>query len=381
VNDYYEILGVPRDASPEAIKKAYRSRCRELHPDVAGEKADAEERIKDVNRAYQVLSDPAKREQYDLGSDPLAPGGGGGGGGFGFSGGAGGFADLFDTLFTAATGASPMRGPVPRRARGRDILATLTLDLEQSVFGTSREVPISTYGRCEACDGTCCAPGTSPRTCSTCAGRGMVIRVVRSLLGDMRTSSPCPECQGFGTVIANPCPECSGAGRVRLRRTVPIGVPPGVETGTRLRLGGGGEVGPAGGPPGDLYVDITVRPHPEFSREGFDLHCTVQVPMTAAALGATLSVETLDGPREISVPPGTQYGEVVTLDALGVGRGAGSRGDLKVHIDVQVPNPADEVQRDLLRQLAAERGEERPEARLAHSGGVFSRIRDKLAGR
>jgi molecular chaperone DnaJ len=209
----------------------------------------------------------------------------------------------------------------------------------------------------------------------------MVARVVRSLLGDMRTAGPCPDCQGFGSVIDRPCPECGGAGRVRTRHTITLDVPAGVGTGTRMRLGGRGEAGPGGGPAGDLYVDVAVRAHPDFSRDGDDLHCTLQVPMTAAALGATLSVDTLDGPQEISIAPGTQYGEVVTVDGLGVGRGSGSRGDLRVHIDVQVPHPADDVQRDLLRQLATERGEERPEARLAHAGGVFSRLRDKLAGR
>jgi molecular chaperone DnaJ len=382
-SNYYEILGVANTASPEEIKKAYRQLCRELHPDVAGSNPDAEDRIKDVNRAYQVLSDPGKRQQYDLGSDPLGPSGGGFDGGFGFSGGAGGFADLFDTLFTAAAGGGSVRGPASRRARGRDVLEALTLDLPEVVFGTSRDLNVPTYVRCEACDGSCCAPGTSPRTCGTCNGRGMVSRVVRSLLGDMRTASPCPACQGFGTVIDQPCAECAGNGRIRARQTVSLNVPAGVGSGTRLRVGGRGEAGTGGGPSGDLYVDISVRPHPDFVRDGDDLHCTLQIPMTAAALGATLSVATLDGERELSIAPGTQWGHVVSLDGLGVGRGGGPRGDLKVSIDAQVPDPSDDAERDLLRQLAQLRGEERPEARLAHTGagGVFSRLRDRLSGR
>ncbi|MDR0431942.1 MAG: molecular chaperone DnaJ [Bifidobacteriaceae bacterium] len=379
-NDYYETLGVARNASPEDIKKSYRRLCRELHPDVAGASPDAEERIKDVNRAYQVLSDPDKRQQYDLGADPLAPGGGEAP--FGFSGGAGGFQDLFDTLFTAATGGAAMRGPAPRRTRGRDLLESLTLDLPEAVFGTSRDLTVPTFAHCETCQGTCCAPGTSPRRCQTCGGRGMVSRVVRSLLGDMRTSSPCPDCQGFGSVIDSPCPECAGTGRVRLRVKVAVDVPAGVGTGTRLRIQGHGEAGPGGGPAGDLYIDIRVKAHPDFVRDGDDLHCTLQVPMTAAALGATLTVNTLDGEREVSINPGTAYGEVVTLDGLGVGRGmSGTRGDLRVHIEVQTPTPSSDEERDLLRTLAAMRGEEHPEAKLAHAGGVFSRLKDKLAGR
>jgi molecular chaperone DnaJ len=379
-SDYYEILGVARDAGPDEIKRSYRRLCRELHPDLAGESSEATERIKDVNRAYQVLSDPDKRRQYDLGSDPLAPGSADPG--FGFSGGAGGFQDLFDTLFTAATGGGPMRGPASRRTRGRDLLESVTLDLEECVFGTARELAVSTYVRCEACEGGCCAPGTAPRACGTCGGRGVVSRVVRSLLGDMRTTGPCPACQGFGSVIESPCPDCAGAGRVRGRVTVSVDVPAGVGTGTRLRVPGRGEAGPGGGPSGDLYVDVRVRAHADFVRDGDDLHCTLQVPMTAAALGATLSVESFDGEREVVIAPGTAYGHMVTLDGLGVARGTGGpRGDLKVHIDVQIPLPASDEERDLLRQLAALRGEECPEARLTHAGGVFSRLRDKLAGR
>jgi molecular chaperone DnaJ len=384
VNDYYEILGVQRDSSPEEIKKAYRRLCRELHPDVAGSTPEAEEQIKHVNRAYQVLSDPDKRRQFDLGSDPLAPGGGaaGGPGGFGFNGG-GAFSDLFDSLFTAATGGGNPRGPASRRQRGRDLLEALTITLEEAVFGVKRDLKVASFAQCGACEGSCCAPGTAPAPCGTCGGRGSVTRIVRSLLGDMRTSSPCPACQGFGSTIPSPCPECSGTGRVRTRRTVALDLPAGVATGTRIRLGGQGEAGPGGGPAGDLYVEMRVRSHPDFTRDGDNLHCVLTVPMTAAALGATLAVATLDGEREIGIGPGTQHGEVVTLYGLGAGRlNAGGRGDLMVHIEVEIPGDLDDSQRDLLRQLAAARGEEKPEARLAQTGGgVFSRMRDKLAGR
>ena len=373
--DYYELLGVSRDATPEEIKRAYRRLARQLHPDVAtGE--DAEERFKEVSRAYEVLSNPDKRQMYDAGVDPAAPGGGAAGFGAGF-----GFQDIFETFFGGAPTAR--RGPVPRARRGQDALVRLDVDLAEAAFGAHREVQVDTAVVCPTCQGTCCRPGTAPRTCEVCGGQGSVQRVARSFLGQVMTSSPCAACHGFGTVIPDPCPECSGEGRVRARRTIGVDVPAGVETGTRIKLPGQGEVGPAGGPPGDVYLEVRERPHPTLLRQGDDLHCSLEVPMTAAALGTVLQLETLDGPRDIDVRPGTQPGEVVTMRGLGVGhlRGAG-RGDLHVHVDVQVPSGLDETQERLLRDLAALRGEERPEPRLAPAQpGMFAKLRDYLSGR
>ncbi|MBD5787930.1 molecular chaperone DnaJ [Cellulosimicrobium terreum] len=374
MNDYYEILGVPRDASPEQIKKAYRRLARELHPDVAGEEAG--DRFKDVSRAYEVLSHPEKRQQYDLGVDPTAPGGGAGGpmgGGFGFQ-------DIFETFFG---GGQAQSGPVPRARRGQDALVRLDIELAEATFGATRELQVDTAVVCGTCGGTCCRPGTSPRTCEVCHGRGTVQRVARSFLGQVMTSSPCAACQGFGTVIPEPCAECSGEGRVRSRRSLTVTVPAGVDTGTRIKLTAQGEVGPGGGPAGDLYVEIRERNHDTFVRRGDDLHCTLEVPMTAAALGTVLELETLDGAQEIDLRPGTQPGQIVTLKNLGVGHlHASGRGDLNVHIEVQVPTGLDESQEELLRSLATMRGEERPEPRLsAAHPGVFSRLRDKLSGR
>lgn len=374
MNDYYEVLGVPRDAAPEQIKKAYRRLARELHPDVAGADAASEERFKDVQRAYEVLSNPEKREMYDLGQDPTAPGGGAGqGGGFGFQ-------DIFETFFG---GAQAQQGPIPRARRGQDALVRLDIDLSEATFGAQRELQVDTAVVCGTCGGTCCRPGTSPRTCEVCHGRGTVQRVARSFLGQVMTSAPCAACQGFGTVIPEPCAECSGEGRVRSRRSITVNVPAGVDTGTRIKLTAQGEVGPAGGPAGDLYVEIRERNHDTFVRRGDDLHCTLQVPMTAAALGTVLELETLDGLQEIDLRPGTQPNQIVTLKNLGVGHLHGSgRGDLNVHIEVQVPTALDPEQEQLLRSLAALRGEERPEPRLAAAHpGVFSRLRDKLSGR
>ncbi len=370
-DDYYEILGVSRQATPEEIKKAYRRLAREMHPDVAG--PDADDRFKDVSRAYDVLSNPDKRRQYDMGGrgngNPM-----GGGAGFGFS-------DIFETFFNAAGGAP--RGPAPRVRRGQDALVRIEIDLAEATFGTSREVQVDTAVVCGTCQGTCCRPGTQPRTCEVCGGRGSVQRVARSFLGQVMTTSPCTACQGFGTVISDPCSECSGEGRVRTRRSIPVQVPAGVESGTRIKLTGQGEVGPGGGPAGDLYVEIRERAHPSFTRRGDDLHCSVELPMTAAALGTVIQVQTLDGVRDVDVRPGTQPNEILTLRGLGVGHlHAGGRGDLHVHIDLVVPARLDAEQERLLRELAVLRGEDHPEARLtAAPAGVFARLRDKFAGR
>ncbi|NTW39781.1 MAG: molecular chaperone DnaJ [Cellulomonadaceae bacterium] len=375
--NYYEILGVGRDATQDQIKKAYRRLAREHHPDVAtGE--GSEDRFKDVTRAYEVLSNPEKRQMYDRGVDPSSPGGGQSGFGAGF-----GFQDIFETFFGAAQGSSAQRGPVPRARRGQDALVRLEIDLAEAAFGVHRDLQVDTAVLCSTCQGSCCRPGTSPRTCDVCAGRGVVQRVARSFLGQVMTSSPCAACQGFGTVIPEPCPECSGEGRVRSRRTLSVDVPAGVETGTRIRMTGQGEVGPAGGPAGDVYLEVRERNHDVFVRRGDDLHCTLEIPMTAAALGTVVDLETLDGVRQVDIRPGTQPGDVITERGLGIGHlHTGGRGDLNVHVEVLVPTTLDEEQERLLRELAALRGEERPASRLspAHPG-VFAKLRDKLSGR
>ena len=249
-NNYYEVLGVSRTASPEEIKRAYRKLARETHPDVAG--PGSEERFKQVAHAYEVLSDPEKRQLYDLGGESALGGHGGTGPGFGFS-------DIFETFFGAAAGAANPRGPVPRGRRGQDALVPLEIDLRDAVFGTTREITVNTAVVCPTCSGTCCRPGTSPRTCDVCGGRGSVQRVARSFLGQIMTTSPCAMCQGHGTIIEHPCTECSGDGRVRTRRTISVEVPAGVESGARLRMPGAGEVGPGAGPAGEkitLWQDL-----------------------------------------------------------------------------------------------------------------------------
>ncbi|MHB1063896.1 MAG: molecular chaperone DnaJ [Georgenia sp.] len=374
MSDYYEILGVSRQASQEEIKKAYRRLARKLHPDVAG--PDAADTFKDVTRAYEVLSNPEKRQMYDLGGESALGGGGAGAGGFA------GFQDIFETFFGAGAGGAS-RGPVPRARRGQDALVRLDIELTEAVFGAPREIQVDTAVVCATCNGTCSRPGTYPQTCAVCQGRGSVQRVTRSFLGQVMSTTACSACQGHGTIIPEPCQDCAGEGRVRTRRTLRVDVPAGVDSGTRIRMSGQGEVGPAGGPAGDLYLEIHEKPHPFFVRRGDDLHCTMQIPMTAAALGTVLELDTLDGRHSIDVVPGTQAEHVVTLDHLGVGHlNRGGRGDLHVHLDVQVPTRLDDRQRELLTELATLRGEEQPEPRLAGTGsGVFSKLREKLAGR
>lgn len=370
--DYYAVLGVRRDATPEEIKRAYRKLARELHPDVNPD-VEAQDRFKEVSTAYEVLSDPAKREIVDLGGDPLAPGGGAGGPGQPFT---MGFQDIMDAFFGGAT----QRGPRPRTRAGSDALIRLDLDLVETAFGVNQELTVDTAVLCNDCNGAGTAPGTHPAQCDVCGGRGEVQTVQRSFLGQVMTARPCAACQGFGTVIAHPCAGCAGEGRVRARRTLTVKVPAGVEDGMRIRLAGEGEVGPGGGPPGDLYVEVHERPHDVFSRQGDDLHCRVSLPMTAAALGTHVSLKTLDGEEGIEVKAGTQPGTVLRVRDRGVPhlRGAG-RGDLHVHLEVKTPTRLDPDQEKVLRELARLRGEEHPEP-IRHSGGFFSKMRDAFNG-
>ncbi|WP_042367929.1 MULTISPECIES: molecular chaperone DnaJ [Streptacidiphilus] len=377
--DYYAVLGVRRDASQDEIKKAFRRLARELHPDVNPD-PKTQERFKEINAAYEVLSDPNKRQVYDLGGDPLSASGTGAGAG-GFGQGAGfGFSDIMDAFFGAAGG---QRGPRSRTRRGQDAMIRIDIDLEEAAFGTTKEIQVDTAVRCNTCNGEGAAPGTSAQTCDMCRGRGEISQVTRSFLGQVMTSRPCPQCQGFGTVVPTPCPECAGDGRVRARRTLTVKIPAGVDTGTRIQLAGEGEIGPGGGQPGDLYVEISENPHKIFQRRGDDLHCTVTLPMTAASLGTKVPLETLDGAAEIDIRPGTQSGQSIPLHGRGIThlRGGG-RGDLIVHVEVLTPSKLDAEQENLLRQLAKLRGEERPSGQFAPGQqGLFSRLKDAFNGR
>lgn len=372
--DHYATLGVRKDAAPEDIKRAYRRLARQLHPDVNPD-AVTQERFKEITSAYEVLSDPSKRQLYDMGGDPLSASGGGFGGAAGFS----GLGDIMDAFF----GGGASRGPRTRTRQGNDALIHVEIDLHDVVFGAKRDLTIETAIVCATCTGAGTAPGTHPDTCEVCKGRGEISQVTRSFLGQVMTSRPCPRCAGVGTVIRHPCPECAGDGRVRARRTLEVAIPAGVEHGMRIRLTGEGEVGPGGGPAGDLYVEIEERKHPTFERHGTDLHAAVHVPMTAAILGTSLTLDTLDGPVDVDVKPGTQPGTVIPLKGRGVPRlRSNGRGDLHVHLDVETPTKLDAEQEELVRKLASLRGEEFPQAVFkADAPGLFGRIRDAFNGR
>ena len=363
--DHYEVLGVDRSATTDEIKKAYRRLARELHPDV-NPGADASEQFKLVTHAYDVLSDAQQRQQYDLG--PQTGFGGQGGAGFG------GFGDIFESFF----GGGPTRGPRSRRERGQDALVRVEVDLNEIIFGTTRDIEVDTAVLCGTCDGSCCAPGTTPVTCDICHGSGQIQRTVRSLLGNVMTSSPCGTCRGYGTVIPNPCPTCQGQGRVRARRSIPVDIPAGVDTGLRLQMPNQGEVGPAGGTAGDLYLEIKVRHHDVFSRNGDDLLATLEVQMTDAILGTRTSLKTLDGDVSVEIRPGTQSAEVITIKDRGVThlRGSG-RGDLKIGVQVTTPVKLNHKEQDLIKQFATTRKGAAPTL-TQFQQGLFQKLRDRF---
>jgi molecular chaperone DnaJ len=360
--DHYDTLGVSREATPDEIKKAYRRLARELHPDV-NPTEDASERFKSVTHAYQVLSDPQERQRYDLGPQDQ---------GQGF----GGFGDIFETFFGGGGGGRS--GPRSRRERGQDALVRVEVDLEEIIFGTRRDLEVDTAVLCETCNGSCAAPGTREVTCDICRGSGQIQRAVRSLLGNVMTSSPCGTCRGYGTIIPNPCPTCSGQGRVRARRTVGVDIPAGVDTGLRLQMPSQGEVGPAGGPNGDLYLEIKVRHHDVFSRNGDDLLATLELQMVDAILGTETTLAALDGEVELEIRAGIQSTEVITIKERGIThlRGSG-RGDLKIGVQVITPTKLSHRETDLIRQFGKSRKKVAPSL-TQFQQGLFQKLRDRF---
>jgi molecular chaperone DnaJ len=341
--DLYETLGVDRDASFDDIKKAYRKLARSYHPDVNPDPEMAE-KFKEITAAYEVLSDPDKRQNYDVGGNGF---GGFNNGGFGFS-------DIMDAFF----GGGQQRGPRPRNRPGQDALIRVEVDLMEATFGCERDLNVETAITCNKCNGTGCANNSKPRTCDICKGRGETQQVARSILGQVMTSRPCASCQGFGSVISDPCGECAGDGRVRARKSIPIKIPAGVETGNRIQLSGQGEVGPGGGAAGDLYVEIIEVPHDFIIREESNLHISISIPVTSAAVGTKVVIDTLDGKQEVEIKEGTQSGSTVILKGLGVTRLRGSgRGDLIVHIQVLTPTKLNKEQSDLFKKIASIRNE------------------------
>lgn len=373
-DDFYELLGISRHASGDEIKRAYLKLARELHPDANPGDPHAEERFKAINLAYETLRDPERRRQYDMFGASAVRGSGAAGTGAtsdpfaGF--GAGGFGDLFDAFF----GGAGMSGAGSARARtgprkGEDAEVTVVLDFAEAVFGVHQEVTVRLPQTCETCLGSGARPGTTPVSCSQCGGTGELRRVRQSFLGQMVTSTPCPRCGGTGEEITSPCPDCRGEGRRREERTLVVDVPAGVDEGATLRLPGRGAGGLRGGPAGDLYVHLRVRPHPTLTRRGFDLLGMVHVAMTQAALGTIIELETLDGEEELVVPAGTQSGKEIRLRGRGVPHlQARGRGDLIVTVLVDTPDGLSKEQDELIRRLAELRGEPvaAPDAGFVH---------------
>jgi molecular chaperone DnaJ len=369
VADYYALLGVSRDASPEEIKKAYRKRARELHPDANPGDADAEARFKQVAEAYEALSDPEKRARYDRFGTVNGPGGFGSGDPFG-----GGISDLFEAFFNmGGSTTAGRRGP----QRGVDLEVVVELDLEDTVTGATRDVTVRTAVACDTCAATGSTPGSEATVCTQCNGMGQVRQVRQSILGQMVTTGPCPRCGGEGRVITAPCADCAGEGRRVEERTYTVDIPAGVGDGQTLRLSGRGAVGPRGGPAGDLYVEVRVVEHPVFRRHGDDLVADVAVAFTQAALGASVAFDTFDGTELLKLAPGTQTGRVLRLRERGIPRLQGrGRGDLLITVVVETPTSLAPEEEELLRQLAELRGEE---VEPPGEGGFFSRIRSALS--
>lgn len=361
--DLYEILGVSKDASDSEIKKAFRRRARELHPDV-NKAADAEDQFKELNEAYDVLSDPNKRAQYDrFGTIPGAAGGGyGGGSGYVdfddlFGGGFGGMGDIFSSFFGGQGG----QGGRPARKEGRDMGVGLRITLEEVARGVEKEIVYDRLAPCPDCKGTGLGENGKVVTCPECGGKGRVVSVQRTFLGDMQTATTCKKCNGTGSSIENPCPECEGQGRVPDRQRVTVKVPAGIRDGQQLRVGGFGEAGIQGAQAGDLIVTCRVQPHEFFERDGDDLHGRANISFIQAILGAEIEIDGImpDEKVQVRIPAGCQNEQVVRVKSFGMPRlKSDIRGSMYVHVNVVIPEKITKKQRELLEKLAEEMGEE-----------------------
>ena len=344
--DYYEVLGVNRDAADDAIKKAYRKLAMKHHPDRNPEDKGSEEKFKEAKEAYEILSDEQKRAAYDryghAGVEHSAAGPGGAGAGAGFASFSDAFGDIFGDIF------GNVRGGRSSVYRGADLRYNLEITLEQAAHGTDTKIRIPTHEACETCKGSGAKPGTQPKTCPTCSGHGQV----RLQQGFFSIQQTCPKCHGTGKVISDPCHACQGVGRVKKQKTLSVKIPTGVDEGDRIRLAGEGEPGVNGGPPGDLYVQIQVKPHTVFQRDHDDLHCEMPISFATAALGGEIEIPTLDGSAKIKVPPETQSGKAFRLRGKGVkGVRSHAHGDLLCHVVIETPVNLTERQKELLSEF------------------------------
>lgn len=375
MSDYYELLGVSQSATADELKKAYRRLARQYHPDVNPDDPEAEAKFKEISKAYETLSDPQRRARYDR-FGPEDGAAGAGAGGFGFT--AGGLDDLLGMVMDGFGFGGPRGGAGrgrPGPPRGADLETVVDLTFEETVFGTEKDVVIRTAVACTDCQGSGAAEGTTATTCSDCGGTGQLRRVRQSFLGQMVTSNPCLRCGASGEMIQTPCATCKGEGRVTEERTYPVEIPAGVDNGTTLRLTGRGAVGVRGGAAGDLYVHLRIAPHEYLERRGDDLHHLLPISFTQAVLGTTIAYQSLDGEVELVIPRGTSTGTTFRFRDLGVPqvRGRG-RGDLLVEVVVETPTDINDEQEELLRRLAALRGEQVAEPEK----GLLARIRSAI---
>lgn len=371
--DYYETLGVSRDASEKELKSAYRKMAMKYHPDKNPDDKVAEEKFKELGEAYEVLKDPQKRGAYDqFGHAAFEQGGGGMGGGFG--GGAGGFSDIFEDIFGEMMGGGRGRRSAGGRERGADLRYNMEVTLEEAFEGKNAQISVPTAVSCKTCSGSGAKPGSSPKQCSTCGGNGRV----RAAQGFFSIERTCPTCQGRGEVISDPCSSCTGQGRVTKERNLDVNIPAGIEDGVRIRLAGEGEAGARGGPTGDLYIFVNVKPHEFFQRDGADLFCRIPLSMTTAALGGQFEVGTLDNSKSrVKVPEGTQTGKQFRLKGKGMPVMRTSNfGDLYIQVAIETPQNLTKRQRELLEEFESLSSEKNnPE-----SSGFFSRMKSFLDG-
>ncbi|MBA2253610.1 MAG: molecular chaperone DnaJ [Chloroflexi bacterium] len=385
--DYYEVLGIPRSADDSEIKRAFRRLAQQWHPDVNTEHG-ADERFKEVNEAYQILSDPQRRQAYDM----FGRAGVGGLGGDGQFGGFQGFGDLFDAFFGgAAAGATGSRRQ--RQPSGSDLRYDLRLTFDEAIRGAEKEIEFSAFARCETCTGSGAAPGTEPITCPQCHGTGEQRQIRSTMLGQMVNVTACPRCRGQGRIVESLCETCRGDGRVERKRTIRVTIPAGIDDGHQIRLSGEGEAGPRGGPPGNLYVVVHATPHPELRREDTELYYELMVSIAQASLGARVMVPTPDGAEPVEIKPGTQPGTEIRLRGRGVPhlRRTSIRGDLHVLVDVKVPSRLSARQRELLEEFAVESGDqldlpaEDPDPgggtnrRGRRQKGLFDKVKDAIS--
>ena len=370
--DYYRILGIDRSATDQEIKRAYRKLAMKFHPDRNPDDELAAESFREVSVAYEVLSDSDKRRMVDSGRDPLDE----------TQGSAAGYGDMFANMFGGDIfdsffgGGGRSRGPMPRVRRGNDALIKLAISLGEAYTGVQESIEVDTAILCTDCGGSGSASGKAPITCPDCNGAGEIQQVQRSFLGNVLTSRPCARCGGTGEIIEDPCKRCGGDGRVRSRRDITVNIPSGVDDGVRVRLAGQGEVGPGGGPAGDLYVEIETTEDDIFHREQDDLHVNLNVPMAEAALGTKVKIDSLVGEEiTIDIEPGTQPADVIRLRGQGMPKlRTDGHGDLLAHVTVTVPTKLDKKSRELLQQLA-DRSNETAGLTAKPEGGVFARLR------